>query len=101
MQSIDLGSTLMALLLVVVVFGMIFLWADGLALFAPKSTKRIAASAQGFCSGRCRLVDGRCPLSGSTEPAANCPLWRFVDADLPTAQYGSPFEHLWAKRSSP
>jgi len=68
---------------------------DGLAFMAPKSTAGIRMSAAGFCTDRCR-VDGRCPLSGTTEQAAACPLWGFVRADVPTAVYGSPFE---ARRS--
>lgn len=93
MQSFDLGSTLFVLLIVFVVFGFVFLRTDGLALFAPKSTKYMSASAESFCTKGCRWEDGRCPLSGSTERPVNCPLWRFVEADVPTALYGSPFEH--------
>ena len=64
---------------------------DGLAFMAPKSTAGIRTSAASFCTDRCR-VDGLCPLSGTTEQAATCPLWGFVRADVPTALYGSPFE---------
>lgn len=92
MDAALLGPTLLALLALVVIFGFAVSRIDGLALFAPSSTKGIAASATTFCTGRCRPPDGRCPLTGSAERAEDCPLWRFVDGDLPTSLYGSPFE---------
>jgi len=67
---------------------------DGLALFAPKKTRRITGAAQGFCTDRCRTRDGHCPLLEVGERRDVCPLWRFVDADLPTIEYGSPFLEL-------
>ncbi len=81
----------LAILGLVLVFGFILLHVEGLALFAPQRTRGIAPSAEAFCSNGCRLVDGRCPLTGSHEQALNCPLWKFVEADLPTVLYGSPF----------
>ncbi len=89
-----LGVTLLALLALFVVFGFIISRVEGLTPFAPKSTKRIAGSAEAYCANDCRIVDGRCPLTGSRERALNCPLWKFVDADVPTSLYGNPFAHL-------
>ncbi len=86
-----LGTSLLALLALFSVFAFILLKVEGLALFAPKSTGGITNSAAAFCADGCRLVDGRCPLTGSHERALNCPLWKFVEADLPTSLYGSPF----------
>lgn len=86
-----LGLTLLALLALFVVFAVIVCRVEGLAPFAPKSTKGIASSADVYCTEHCRLVDGRCPLTGSVQRALNCPLWKFVEADLPTSLYGSPF----------
>lgn len=94
MDGTLLGSTLVPLLALVVIFAFVVSRIDGLALFAPKSTKGIAGSATAFCTGRCRMAEGRCPLTGSSERAQNCPLWRFVDEDVPTSLYGSPFEAL-------
>jgi hypothetical protein len=86
-----LGTTLLALLALFVVFAFILLKVEGLALFAPKSTGGISNSAAAFCADGCRLADGCCPLTGSPDRAQNCPLWKFVEADLPTTSYGSPF----------
>jgi hypothetical protein len=86
-----LGTTLLALLALFGIFAFILLKVEGLALFAPKSTGGIANSAATFCADQCRLTDGRCPMTGSHERALNCPLWKFVDADVPTSVYGSPF----------
>lgn len=63
---------------------------DRLAFMAPKSTAGIRLSATNFCTDRCR-VGGICPLTGTAEQAATCPLWGFIRADVPTAVYGSPF----------
>lgn len=67
---------------------------EGLTLFAPKSSAGVSRSAGEFCHGRCRTPDGRCPLTGTAEAAADCPLWRYVSADLSTTMVGSPFAHL-------
>lgn len=64
---------------------------EGMGFLLPKTTLGLGSSAQGFCSGRCRYPDGRCPLSGSSTPSAACPLWKYVDADVPMVEYGSPF----------
>ena len=63
---------------------------DGLAFLAPRSTLRLQPSAQAFCTDRCR-EQGNCPLTGSEQAAANCPLFKYVGADTPTVLYGSPF----------
>lgn len=86
--------TLLAILLLVAVFGFVVARVEGLALFAPKRTRQVAPSAQVFCADRCRTPDGRCPLTGTTGRAADCPLWKFVAADVPTSLYGNPFAHL-------
>lgn len=72
----------------------LLLKADGLALFAPKRTRRMTRAAQGYCTDLCRTPDGRCPLVEVGDHRENCPLWRFVEADLPTIEYGSPFAEL-------
>lgn len=64
---------------------------EGLAFLAPRSTRGIRHSALSFCSDRCR-ENGLCPLTRTAEAAADCPLWKYVDVDVPTALYGSPFE---------
>ena len=69
---------------------------EGLTFLAPKSTKGISDSAATYCAGDCRLADGRCPLTGTTERAVNCPLWRFIDADVSTTSYGNPFPYAHA-----
>jgi hypothetical protein len=87
-------TPLAALLAIIAVFviGMAFIaLSEGLAFLAPKSTTGLNRSAAHFCHDCCRTSDGRCPLSNSEDQALNCPLWKFIDADLPTVTYGSPF----------
>jgi hypothetical protein len=72
-------------------FGYLLSRVDGLGFFVPKSTRGISASAQSFCTDKCRTAGGHCPLTHSSEAAADCPLWNYVHADMPTAVYGSPF----------
>lgn len=74
----------------------LLLKADGLALFAPRRTRRMAQAARSYCTDRCRTADGRCPLAEVGDRPEACPLWKFVDADLPTIEYGSPFAELKA-----
>jgi hypothetical protein len=84
---------LLAVFGIVAVFGglaWLIATVDGLAFLAPASTGRIRGSADSFCSESCR-AEGNCPLTGSLERARDCPLWRFVEADVPTALRGSPF----------
>lgn len=64
---------------------------DGLAFMAPKSTRAMRGAAANFCLDKCR-AEGVCPLTGTSDQAADCPLWGFVRADVPTVVYGSPFE---------
>ncbi|MBI4409308.1 MAG: hypothetical protein HY561_06340 [Gemmatimonadetes bacterium] len=79
------------ILAVFVVLAWVIAQVDGLGFLAPKSTHGIRGSAESFCVGDCR-VNGRCPLTGSAQRAPSCPLWTYVDADVPTVLYGSPFE---------
>jgi hypothetical protein len=95
-----LGTTLLALLALFAVFAFILVKVEKLALFAPASTGGISSSAAAYCADQCRLTDGRCPMTGSRERALNCPLWKFVEADVPTALYGSPFTGLQAGGTS-
>jgi hypothetical protein len=88
-----MGATLLAILALALVFGYIVLRIEKLTLFGPKSTAGITPSADAFCTNHCRLVDGRCPLSGSQARALNCALWKFVEADVATIEYGSPFTY--------
>ncbi len=85
---------LLGVIAVFVVLAFIISRVEGLEFFAPKSTKRIGGPAYEFCTQRCRTEEGRCPLTGTEEAAVHCPLWRFVEADLPTALYGNPFAQL-------
>lgn len=64
---------------------------EGLAFLAPKRTTALNGSAGDFCRNSCRTKDGHCPLTGSEAQALNCPLWKFVEADISTMAYGSPF----------
>lgn len=86
-----LGPALFGVIAVALIFGFVVSRIERLALFAPKSTRGIAGSAGEFCERGCRTADGRCPLTGSAERAAHCPLWGFVGADVPTQLFGSPF----------
>ena len=64
---------------------------EGLAFLAPKSTKRMRDAAQSFCLDQCQTADGKCPLEGGPE---SCPMWQFIDADLPTDLRIDPFREL-------
>ena len=87
-------GTLLAIAALFGVLAFIIARVDGLAFLAPKRTGGLTNSAADYCTHGCRLVDGRCPLTGSPERALNCPLWKFIEADVPTSLYGSPFEHV-------
>ncbi len=80
--------TVIAIVLIAAVMAIVVIRAEGLALFAPKSSKRVKGAAQQFCLDHCRLVDGTCPLHLRPN---DCPLWQFVDADLPTGARTDPF----------
>jgi hypothetical protein len=84
-------TAVLVILAVFMVLAMIIAKTDGLAFLAPKSTRAIRASAETFCTDGCR-VNGRCPMTGAADRAADCPLFKYVGADLPTVIYGSPFE---------
>lgn len=64
---------------------------DKLAFLAPKSSAALSGPVGEFCRDSCRTAQGVCPLSGSAAPALNCPLWKFVETDVSTTMYGSPF----------
>jgi hypothetical protein len=57
---------------------------EGLGFFAPANTRSLAGSAQTFCLGDCRLSDGQCHLAMAGMARKDCPLWRYVNADLST-----------------
>ena len=84
-------TLVVGVLTVFLIVAFIFARTEGLAFLGPKSTRAMRASAQAFCSERCR-ADGKCPLTGTAEAAENCPLFKYIGADVPTALYGSPFE---------
>ena len=84
-------GTILAVLAIAAIATIVVARVEGLGFLLPKSTRGLGTSAQGFCSGRCRHPDGFCPLSGSKEPSAACPLWNYVEADVRTTVYGSPF----------
>ncbi len=80
-----------AIVLIALVMALLVSRAEGLALFAPKSTKRVKGSAQAFCLDHCRTADGSCPLGLRPK---DCPLWQFVEADLPTGVRADPFRPI-------
>ena len=75
---------IMAVVVIAVILALVAILTEGLTLFAPRSTRHVTGAAQRFCLDDCRLPDGRCPLMDSGLRREDCPLWRFVDADLPT-----------------
>jgi hypothetical protein len=84
-------TALLAILALFILGVTIVAWTEGLAFLAPKRTGALNGCAGDFCRGTCRTPDGRCPLSGTEAQALNCPLWKFIEADVPTVAYGSPF----------
>ncbi len=80
-----------AILVLALVMALLVSRAEGLAPFAPKSTKRVKGSAQSFCLDYCRTADGRCPLGLRPK---DCPLWQFVEADLSTTVRTDPFRPI-------
>ncbi len=79
-----MSVALIAVVLIAVVLALVAIGTEGLALFGPRSTRHVAGPAQDFCLHDCRLADGRCPLQAGGLRREDCPLWRFVEADLPT-----------------
>ncbi len=94
MQPLTLLATILVILALSVGLTVVITRFDGLAFLAPKSTKRIAGSAQIFCVNQCRASDGTCPLEQFGMQREDCALWTFVDADVRTVDYGNPFAHL-------
>ncbi len=93
----DAGMALVTLRSVFALFvglGVIIARVDGLAFLAPQSTKHLLSPALDCCTHGCRTADGLCPLTHSREGSPSCPLWKFVDVDVPTSMHGSPFAHL-------
>jgi hypothetical protein len=86
-------GTLLAIAALFAVLASVIAKVDGLAFLAPDTTKGITGSTAMYCAEACRLADGRCSLSGTVERAANCPLWKYVEANVPMTLYGSPFAH--------
>ncbi|NNG17079.1 MAG: hypothetical protein HKM89_11425 [Gemmatimonadales bacterium] len=79
---------LLAIVAIVAIGAFVISRVEGLTFFAPKSSKRLTSSVEGFCVGDCRTADGSCPLHVERD---DCPLWRFVEADVSTHPFGSPF----------
>ncbi len=83
---------LLSVLAILAIFVIIAYFASrvkGLTFLAQKSTKwMIQGAAQQFCLEDCQTADGLCPLVMQTD---DCPLWRFVDANLRTDQRVGPF----------
>ena len=63
------------------------------SFLAPSTSSGVKASVAHFCTSQCR-VEGSCPVTRTTEQWSECPLWKYVAADVPTEIHGSPFEHL-------
>lgn len=81
-----------ALISVLFIGGVTFVaLSEGLTFLAPKASRGLNGSAMHFCRTGCRTSSGDCPLTESGVQAAECPLWRFINADVPTVRYGSPF----------
>jgi hypothetical protein len=83
--------TVLSILAIFVILAFIASRIDGLAFLAPKSTKRLRGAAQAFCLDQCRTTTGTCPIG--VEPR-QCPMWQFVDADMPTDTRVNPFRSL-------
>ncbi len=93
-------ATPFVILVIAVVFVIVMLRFEGLKLFAPGRAGMLAAAADDFCVHRCRLEDGRCPMTGTNEQPEDCPLWKYVADDMPTMTYGNPFEKLQEMQQS-
>ena len=72
------------LLALALMLGSAFVSLDGLAL--PRSSSRGAVSPEEFCTQRCR-VNGKCPMTRTSELAVECPLWRYLDEGAPELSY--------------
>jgi hypothetical protein len=84
-------GALLAIVLLFTAFALLIARTDGLTFLGPARTRALAGAAAAFCRGPCRSDEGRCPLTGMTEPTESCPLHRFVAADQATVPHGSPF----------
>ncbi|UCF41113.1 MAG: hypothetical protein JSW43_01910 [Gemmatimonadota bacterium] len=63
---------------------------------ARRRTAALAGAAQEFCLRNCRLPDARCPLLRFDMRREDCPLWRFVTANLQTDRPVNPEAPLGA-----
>lgn len=87
-------SPLVAVLTILAIaggLGFLLARADGFGFLMPRTSRGIGLSAERFCTGSCRRADGCCPLTASAARAVDCPLWKYLAADVPTVRYGSPF----------
>jgi hypothetical protein len=85
---------LLGVVLIALAFGLFVARVERLSFLAPGHTRGLGPSAAGFCSDRCRRSDGCCPLTDSLASAESCPLWKYVRADVPVEEHGSPFVYL-------
>ena len=83
--------TVLAIMAIFLILALFISRLEGLAFFAPKSTKRVKGAGQSFCLDQCRTVDGDCPLEIGPE---SCPMWQSIDADLPTDWRIDPFRQV-------
>ena len=88
------STVLLIIFGIFVVLAAVFARLDGLAWLAPKRTARVSGVAQHFCDHNCKNADGSCPLVEVHLRQEDCPLWRFINADLPTMPQGDPFGNL-------
>lgn len=58
-----------------------------MSLFPPKSSGGLAGAADRFCLSYCRQPDDTCPFGWTRD---RCPLWQFVEANLPTRMAPAP-----------
>jgi hypothetical protein len=89
-----LPLTVLAVLAVFVIAAFVVARVDGLAFLGPRRTHALSDSAGVFCLEHCQTAGGECPLAATGMVPAECPLWRFIDADLRTEPYGNPFAQL-------
>lgn len=97
MQTITLLAAVLAIIAVFLLLTFVISQIEGLAFLAPRSSKHIVSSAGTFCVEQCQDSSGQCPLTELGRGREACPLWQFVEADLPSVIYGSPFAYLHSK----
>lgn len=97
MQTITMLAAVLAIIAIFLLLSFLISHIEGLAFLAPRSSKHVVSSAGTFCVEKCQDSSGRCPLTELGRGREACPLWQFVEADLPTVIYGSPFAYLHSK----